>query len=994
MKKHLLILLCATQICMILPMAAQTDRATMTGTVTDTTGARVSSVEITITSKSTGISRHTTTNSEGVFTVSSLETGTYRASFKADNFAPREIEEIRVDVGQTYALPVTLDITKIETVVEVSTGDSGLDKSSAEIGGVVHGSQAQDLPLNGRNYVSLVALVPGAIDSGTGTQDQVRFAGLSVEDNTWHLDGVDNSGINHQYEKVAVRLQPSTEAIAEFRANSVVYSADQGGTPGGQIELVSRSGSNKLHASAWEFLRNTYFDATPWGTSGTVPTLHLNNFGANLGGAVIKDRLFYFANWESLRQVQNLSLTGTVPSASFREAVLAQSPALAPIVNEYPVGTLVIAGNANAVTWYGNGPSTDREDSGLARLDYHVNNSTDAFIRYSTDHYNVLTPGDLTGQGFTTLTTPNIVIGVQNLFGPTLTNTARFGFNRAAFTQGEYNTLPYSVIVTGAFSTLDDATGSVRYDNSLTWLDDATLVRGRSTIKAGVTVRHIQENKASPNVADEVYTYSSISDFKNNIMDTDAYAGVVPMTGQRMTQSFGYVLDEFQFSPEFTVNAGLRYEYFGVDHEVEGRGIIVDPLNCPQVTCPAGTGWYRPNLVDFSPRVSAEYSPRALNGKSVIRAGYGIYFGDGQFGNLGTPVGNLATKYSLTQINAPGLSFPTTNYLNGAANSFAPSGSPLNRKDTAVNEWTISIQTELAKGTVAQVAYFGTRASHVFSDVTLNGINPATGKRPYTGYSTIDYRGSANDAKTEAFQAGLHRDFSAGLLISADYEFSHSLDNGGIGGGEADIPQDYNCHRCEYDSSDQDMRHYFSASSIYKLPVGRGHSYMGNATRLEDLFLGGWQVSSIGTARSGLPINVTISRSTKALPDQLNKNQRPDIVPGVSVYAAHKTPSSWLNPAAFAAPAAGAHGDAARNIARAPGLWQFDTSLQKRFPVTERLGISFRAEAFNLFNVAHYGTPASVFSGTNFGVITSAFSKNAVGTGTPRELQFMLRADF
>lgn len=989
MKKLLFLLLFAT-----LPIMAQTDRATMTGTVTDRTGGRVAAVDITIASNATGIVRHTRTNGEGVFTITSLATGTYNATFNANTFAQRQVNDIRLDVGQTYDLSVVLDSQAVVTDVEVSAADSGLSKSSAEIGGVVHGSQAQDLPLNGRNYVSLVALTPGAIDSGTGTQDQVRFAGLSDEDNTWHLDGIDNSGINHQYEKVAIRLQPSTESIAEFRANSAAYSADQGGTPGGQIELVSKSGSNKFHGSAWEFLRNTFFDATPWGTVGTLPTLHLNNFGANLGGPILKDRLFFFANWESLRQAQNLSLTGTVPSATFRAAVLAKSPALAPILNAYPTGTVAISGNANAVTWYGNGPSTDHEDSGLARLDYHLSNRTDVFLRYSTDHYTVLTPGDLTGEGFTTLTTPNIVIGAQTAFSSTLMNNARFGFNRAAFTQGEYNTLPYSIVVTGAFTKLDDATGSVRYDNSFSFVDDATLVRGRSTIKAGVTVRRIQENKSSPSVPDEIYTYASTTNFQNNLMDSDSYAGVVPLTGQRMTEYFGYILDQFQFSPQLTINAGLRYEYFGVDHEVQGRGIIVDPLNCANVICPAGTQWYQPNLTDFSPRLSVSYAPSAFKGKSVIHAGYGIYFGDGQFGNLGTPVGNLATKYSITQQQAPGLSFPVTPYLGAAATSFAPSGSPINRKDTAVNEWTLSIQSEVARQTVAQIAYFGTHASHVFSDVTLNGINPVTGTRPYTGYSTIDYRGSSNDANMEAFQVGLHRDFSTGILISANYELSHSLDNGGIGGGEADIPQDYYCHICEYASSDQDMRHYFSASTIWKLPVGRGHTFLGHTSYLEEFFLGGWQASGIGTARSGLPINVTISRSTGALPDQLNKNQRPNIVPGVSVYAANKTPKNWLNPAAFSAPVAGVHGNAGRNIARAPGLWQFDSSLQKRFSVTERLGISFRAEAFNLFNVAHYGTPASVFAGSNFGVITTPFSTNAVGTGTPRELQFMLRADF
>jgi hypothetical protein len=520
------------------------------------------------------------------------------------------------------------------------------------------------------------------------------------------------------------------------------------------------------------------------------------------------------------------------------------------------------------------------------------------------------------------------------------------------------------------------------------------MVRGRNTIKAGVQIRRIQENKASPSVADEVYTYTSLANFQKNVMDSDAYSGVVPLTGQRMTQSFGYVMDQIQVAPRFTANIGLRYEYFGVDHEVQGRGIIVDPLHCSNVICDPKTGWYSPNLADFSPRVSLAWQPSFLNHSLALRAGFGIYYGDGQFGNLGTPVGNITTKYTLTQAQTPGLSFPVTPYLSGVAYSFSPSGSPIDRKDTASNQWTISVQEEITPNTVWQVAYFGNKSSHVFSDYTLNGINPATGKRPYAGYSTIDYRGFSNDAHTHAFQTSIQRNMRRGLQISANYQWSHSIDNGGLGGGEAIIPQDFNCLSCEKASSAQDMRHYFAASTIWQLPIGRGRALLSNASRLTDTLLGGWQFSSIGTARSGLPINVTISRSASALPDQLNKNQRPDIVPGVSIYPAHKTPFNWLNPAAFTTPANGVHGNAGRNIARAPGLWQMDLGLQKRFPLYESLGLSFRAEAFNIFNVAHYGTPNSTWGTSTYGVITSSFNSNPVGTGTPRELQFMLRLDF
>lgn len=996
MKLLLFIALCAA-----VPLLAQTDRGTLTGTVTDVSGARVPAAAVGLTSDATKEIRTVVTNGEGVFSITSLLPGTYKATLTASGFASREIVGVQIEVGQTRTLSLVLQLASASSAVEVTTADSGLARYSAEIGGVVHGAQATEIPLNGRNYVGLVALVPGAIDSGTGTQDSVRFAGLSNEDNTWHLDGVDNSGINHQYQKVPIRLQPSTEAIAEFRANSAVYSADQGGTPGGQIELVSRSGSAQFHGSAWEFLRNDYFDAAPWGSNGALSPLRLNNFGANLGGPVLRRKVFFFANWEALRQVQRPVTTGFVPSPALRAAVLRKSPALAPILNQYPTGT-VPTGNTNVSLWFGSSRSVDHEDSGLARIDYQLNENNTFFARYSTDHYSLTAPGNLTGVSFNTLATPSVVLGMQHVFNPRLANDFRFGFVRAAFVQGEGQTLPYSIKVSG-LTTLDDQTGTIRYDNSFNWVDNATYVLGRSTFKAGVTVRHIQENRSSPSAPDEVYTFASIANFTNNLIDSDAYAGTVPVTGQRMTQMLSYVQNQFQYSPSLTFNFGLRYEYFGVDHEVLNRGLVVEPLACPNVICPAGTAWYQPDLSDFSPRVSIAYAPQAFRNKTVIRTGFGIYYGDGQFGNLGQPITNLTSRYTLTQKQAPGLSFPTTPYLGAAATSFSPSSLQGTRRDTAVDEWTVSIQHELSPETIAQIGYFGTKASHVYSDQILNGVNPATGARPYAGYSIIDYRGTKNDSHTEALQASVQRNLSRGLLISANYEYSHSIDNGGTGGGEGGFPQDYLCHTCEIASSDHDLRHYFSASTIWKLPIGRGRTYLSNSSRATDLLLGGWQFSGIGTARSGLPINVTISRSTTALPDQLNFNQRPNRVPGVSLYPAHKTPQSWLNPAAFSAPAAGVHGNAGRNIARAPGLWQLDSSLQKRFAVTERVGVSFRTEAFNIFNVAHYGTPGGVYAApiaggsanpTNFGLITTSFNNQPVGVGTPRELQFMLRVDF
>jgi hypothetical protein len=988
MKKLFLLFLLS-----VMPLIAQTDRASMTGTVTDPSGRRVAGA-----SDTTGLERLTKTNEAGVYTVSSLDTGSYKVTVEAPGFAEFLVEGLTLDVGQIRTLDAKLSVAGEVTQIEVV--DSGLSKSSAEIGGVVHGKQAQDLSLNGRSFVGLVSLVPGAIDSGTGTQGDVRFAGLSAEDNTWHLDGVDNSGINHQYQKVDLHLQVSTEAIAEFRANGVAYSADQGGSVGGQIEVVSKTGGAEFHGAAWEFIRNNIFDATPWGAAGFLPALRRNNFGANIGGPIVKKRLFFFANYEAVHEILNTPLTGTVPSASYRAQVAAQQPLLAPLINAYPIGQVAIG--PTSATFNGTGRQVTREDSGLIRADYHVNDRMTAFVRFNTDHYTQTAPDNLPPSiGFSNLNTPNATIGVQNTFSPKFFNDFRYGFNRAEFLQGQTTPFTFALQIS-PFTSIGNPSGSIRNDNSFTGVDDVTLLFGRHTIKTGMTVRRVQENKASPNTPDQTLEYTNTDTFLQNLIDTDTYNGTVPLTGQRMTEYFGYILDQFKFSQTLNLNVGLRYEYFGVNHEVLGRGISADPLNCPNIICPSTIGWYSPNLLDLSPRISAAWSPEMFHGKTVVRTGFGIYYGFGQFGGLSAPISNLTSqKYSLTQLQIPGLSYPVTPSQAAASGSSSPSGAPINRKDTAVDEWTLSIQQEIARQTIFQIAYFGTSVSHAFSDWTLNGINPATGKRPYANFSTIDYRGTFNHASTNAFQTSLQRNVSRDLSLSVNYQWSHSIDNGGLGGGEADAPQNMSCLRCERSSSDQDMRSYFAASTIWQLPIGRGRRFLNGGSRTTDLFLGGWQLSGIGSARSGLPLNVTLSRSTGALPDGLNKGQRPNLIPGASLYPVNKSPQNWLNYSAFSTPADGTWGNLGRNAVRAPRHWQIDPALSKRFPITERIGTTFRAEAFNVLNHAQYGKPIvswapakGVPNPNNYGVILSAYNLNTAGSGGPRELQFSLKIDF
>ena len=648
----------------------------------------------------------------------------------------------------------------------------------------------------------------------------------------------------------------------------------------------------------------------------------------------------------------------------------------------------------------------------MVRLDYKISDKTNIFGRYSTDHFGTTAPNgiEINGDGqlssmFNTLTTPNAVIDLSHSFLPSLFTDLRFGYNRAEYSEGGDQALPYNVAVTG-FSTLTTPPTDDRYDTAYSVVDDTTLVRGNHVFKAGIRVRRVQENKNTPKIPVITATYLSQANFQQNLMDTYAYQGFSAMTGQRQTEYGAYVMDTYKVKQNLTITAGLRYDFWSVDHDVLGRGVVVDPGTCPDLVCPAGSDWYFPDRNNFAPRLSISWSPAAFHNKTVISGGGGIFYGQGQFGHLGGAVGNIPQRFNLLQTAVPGLSFPIDPYLGAAAFSVSYSAQDRNRRDAAISEWTASLQQQVARGTSVTLSYIGSVGANLWSNQIANGINPATGKRPFAGFSTFTYNRTQSSSTFNALEVGLHRSMRTGLLIASNYQLPHAINDGSTGGAEAIAPQNQSCIRCERSSGQFDMRHYFSSSAIWQLPIGRGHGILGNAGSALDSILGGWQLAGVGSIRSGLPLNVTLTRSATALPDQINSNQRPNLIPGVSIYPSHRTTGQWLNPAAFAVPANGTWGNAGRNIARAPGHWQMDVAIQKRIPLWERLNTSFRAEAFNVFNVAQYGNPVTALSsraGTggqmqivpgNFGLINSAFSTAPTGSATPRQLELSLRVDF
>ena len=389
-------LLPAIVLCLPSALSAQIDRANLKGTVSDMTGAAVSNAVVTVSYPQTGFERTVQSTSAGEYVLSALPLGRCNVRVDASGFEAKHINDIDLQVGEFRTVNLQLSVGTVEQTVAVAASTVTLDQDSAATGGVIARSQVENLPINGRNWAGLMILVPGAINTGSGNQTSIRFAGHGVDDNRILFDGVDASGILRQSQKSDLRIQLASESIREFRVNSALYSAEYGGTPGGQGDVVSRSGTNNFHGSAYEFLRNDVLNARALFSTRQLP-LRLNQFGGSLGGRIVRDHTFIFANYEGLRQDLTQPLVGFVPSPAFAQQTAQKAPALATILAAYPTGQIATA-NPNVYSYTASGRQTQNEDFGLVRVDQIFNSRTSGYLRFNLDQGRLQVPfGDSTG---------------------------------------------------------------------------------------------------------------------------------------------------------------------------------------------------------------------------------------------------------------------------------------------------------------------------------------------------------------------------------------------------------------------------------------------------------------------------------------------------------------------------------------------------------------------------------------------------------------------
>jgi len=1017
----LCILLCLVSLCLVSPSWAQIDNSGLTGTVGDSDGHRLFGVKVMATQDATGLRREAVSSAEGSYYFPKLPVGSYTVTFDQKDFQSLRFDHVVQKLGETRILNATLKVAGPREHLEVLASPVSQDQTNNALNTDIARIQGAELPLNGQNWGTLTALVPTAIDTaggpGAGNQRSIRYAGRGRDDNNYTYDGIDATYVINQSQLYFVRAAIPLDTIQEISVQPVLSTAQAGATGGGQVGIASPSGTNEFHGDAYDFLRNNAFDATdPIDSLNPThePPFHLNQYGGSFGGPIQRDKFFFFVAYEGYQQDLGQTLIGYVPSPAFRAQVLAQSPELTPVINAFPAGQNATS-QPGVYQFVGEGKQVGQENSGMFRLDHGFSDATNVYWRANIDRaiyflpYSPSSGQYLNEQEELTSYPVNSVISLSHVFSSSLINEAKFGFNRGTTDTVYLNPTGalYAIAVAGLTS-LNNGRVSTGVGNSFSWLDDASWVQGRNVIKFGAEIRRIQMNQGGS--AYGTISYNSLASFAANQSYKASITGDYPVNGLRKTQVYGYAQDEFKWRPNLTLNLGLRYTYFGIFNEVLGRGNPFDFATCgPQGYCGVGASFGPPNHDDFDPRISFAWAPANYGGKTVIRGGFGIYHEDGQLDDQNIPDKNEVLSYALTPKNCPGLSYPLALDANGnplcTNGTNSPNAEQRDRKDTYVTQWGLSFGQQLPANYVMNLAYVGTKGTHLLTESYVNVENPVTGLRPYPQFSQIPWRGTIGNSTYNALAVSLRRSFSHGFLAAANYTWSHEIDDDSNGSGDGDsiTPQNVSCYpqdaqKCgERADSAFDARNVFNANLIYELPFGAGKRYLSQPGFMRAVF-GSWQFSGAVYARTGFPVNLTTSATG---PDGNTNEQRPNLVPGQPLYLG----GGIFNPAAFCTPGTkdplypggtcpSGFGDVPRNFLRGPGVWQIDSALSRRFPIKERTEVQFRAEVFNLLNSPQFASPDGLVSASDFGLIYLPLNTTPIGTGTPRQFQFLLKVKF
>ena len=971
----------------------------ITGQILDSSKAAIPNVTVTATNAATRAVQTAKTNSQGFFTLADLTVGTYSVSAEHEGFQRETQTGVVVNVAATVQLSMVLGIGSAREELTVTSQAPLIDTTDSSTGTVMNNLQVTELPTNGRDYARFSLLIPGAVFRSNYISD-LAFDGLHTVHNQFSIDGIDASRVDQPYmangfERGARLLTGSLDTVAEFNVQTSDYSAEYGRAAGSYINIATKSGTNQIHGTAFEFFRNDIFDARNYfATSGPKPEFRYNDFGANVGGPIVKDKTFFFVNYEGSRERIGITGSGTVPSDYTRSLVLATSPQLAPILDMFPVSSTPGPDEYTA-DYTITAVSDVREDTSSIRLDQRFSDSDTAFVRVNVNDSRV--HGPLFGVFSSALgvydfqnvpiRTTNIAINEKHVFGNGLINDFLAGMQRWGSQVNSQEPWPLTTVV-GYTVVPGTEGGFLRNNTSFQYGDTMTKMLGRHTLSWGATVWRIWINARGDSFS--TMLFNSVPDFINDQVAQVVIYNPTPGNGTRATQIGAFINDTFKVSPTVSVVYGLRYDIETVPHDsryaTRPFDTRINALGRP------GDPYFSINTTDFGPRVGIAWSP---NPRVVVRTGYGIYFQDYPvgFGSYNVPANTVPGNVTLLESQIPNLSYPYNSFLSQAAAPPPPNvnGFPWHKPDIYSNQWNLTFATQLTPNMSFQASYVGNHGVNLWREENINYPIPATGLRPNPNYGNIVLQTNSGLSNYNGLELSFTRRLSSGLLFAANYTYGHAIDDVQDQDLFASDPQNRNDIHAERGNGSGDVRHNVNFNVLYNVPMGTGHRLFGHG--VPSRVFSGWTFATLGILRTGVADTVYAPYNTYGNDDYIN--QRPDCIPGISEYASPKTVTHWLNPAAFAIPAAGTFGNCGRNTFYGPSRRQVDFSFLKETRLGESRNLEFRAEFFNLFNHPNFDVLSmnTTFGTPGFGQIFNTLGRT-IGWGTSREIQLALKFTF
>jgi len=1021
---------------------SQTTTATISGEVSDPNGAKIAGAKITATNVQTNIARSVNADEDGRFLISELALGPYEVLVEQQGFSRELRRGVVLTVGRDAVVNFNLKVGSITEQVEVS-GDAPLvNTTTSEVSALVNERTIKELPLNGRDLFQLATLQIGVVNAGSLTTEalnsgtgavKMSINGGRINFNNFLYDGTSVNEVQNSTPGSVAGGFTGVDAVQEFQLLTNNYSAEFGGAGGGIINLVTKSGTNQMHGTAFEFLRNdkldarNFFDTIDLDGDGNadVPPFKRNQFGGSLGAPIRKNKTFIFGAYEGLRQRLAETRTFFVPTPAARLTAAAD---VRPYLDLYP---LPIDDTGQGLGRYLRSESgATNADFFLIRGDHNFSSKDNFFARYTFDDSDEVKPDHVISNSTLVARNQYLGLGETHIFTPHLLNNLRFAFNRSRVFGDLVDVVPVpsslfwvpgatalgAFIQVGGLSPLSDRVLVPRFlvMNNIEVSDQMSYTRGSHNMKFGASVRRLQLNAQSTNIPFGGFIYVGSYDlflFGLPIIfaaplatANDSYRGI------RTTWTAVYFQDDWKVRRNLTLNLGLRYD--PITSPAEANGKLSNLRDIYRDSAPTqGPPFFKNNTKkNFAPRVGFAWDING-DGKTSLRGGYGIFFApplpyayrfemstQAPFVILGLAFGVLAGGTDI---------FPNGfDQLADIPGLIATQVYEFDPASTYVQQWNLSGQRELFGGLTATVAYVGSRGVHLptggnrntSANFTLlsNGEKqfPVADSNPLRNpaFGPIRVTTHSGDSYYHALQVNLERRFAQGLQMQMAYTFSKSIDTSSDSVGaylleSTQLPQDPYNLSAERGLSVFDVRHNFSLNTIYVLPY-KTESGASGGRRVADFFLGGWELNSIISAHSGTPFNPIIG-GNNSNDGNTDAVERPDWAPGFTAQSAVTgNPNQYFNPNAFVVAPPGQFGNVGRNVLIGPNLFTVDLSMLKSNRVGENLTVQFRAEAFNLFNRANFRLPENVTIDTaNVGLITRTAT-------TSRQLQFGVKLIF